>query len=48
VEASGYTDPVERPLLLEPLSDPLQDRHLAIGPFDAALAVGGHVRVADV
>ena len=48
MQAAAEPDPVERALLLEPLADRSQHRHLAIGPFDPSLAVVGEGDVGDV
>ena len=40
--------PVERPLRLEPLADEPEHRHLALGPVDAADALGGEAEVGHV
>ena len=48
VEARPDAQAVERPLALEPLADEAQDGHLALGPLDAADALGGEAEVGDV
>ena len=40
--------PVERAFALEALADEAQDGHLALGPFDAADALGGEAEVRDI
>ena len=48
VQAGADAQAVERPLALEPLADEAQDGHLALGPLDAADALGGEAEVGDV
>ena len=48
VEAGGDAQALERPLAREALADEPQDRHLPLGPFDAADAFVGEAQVGDV
>ena len=48
VEARADAQAVERPVALEALADQAQDRHLALGPFDAPDALGGEAEVGHV
>ena len=48
MEAGGDAQPGERLLALEPLADQAEDRHLALGPLDAAPALRGEAHVRDV
>ena len=48
VEARPDAQAGERALALEALADEAQDGHLALGPFDAADALGGEAEVGDV
>ena len=48
VQARADAQAVERPLALEALADEAQDGHLALGPLDAADALGGEAEVGHV
>ena len=48
VEARADAQAGERPLALEALADQAQDGHLALGPLDAADALGGEAEVGHV
>ena len=48
VQAGADPDALERPLRLEPLADQPQDGHLALGPVDAADALGRQAEVGHV
>ena len=48
MQARADAQAVERPLALETLADEAQDGHLALGPLDAAHAVGGQAQVGHI
>mgnify|MGYP003334761334 CR=1 FL=1 len=48
METGADPDPRERELLLEARTDPAEDRHLALGPLDAADAFVRKAQVGDV
>jgi hypothetical protein len=48
VETRGNAHPRERLLPLEPLADRGEHRHLAVGPLDPALALGGEGEILHV
>ena len=48
MEAGADAQAVERAVALEALADEAQHGHLALGPFDAADALGGEADVRDI
>jgi len=48
MQAGAHAEAFKGPLLAEPLADPLQDGHIAVGPFDAFPAHGRQLQVLDV